>query len=242
MAHVNITDVSVLNNPATFLTPFEFEINFECLHQLQDDLEWKVTYVGDADDTQYDQVLEEVAIGPVYVGNHKFTLQAEPPNPINIKNEDLIGVTVVLITGCYQNQEFIRIGYYLTNAYDPELIQEYDQEHPPNPVDISKVYRDIDWTKPRVTRFAIDWTGCGTIVTLETDDADGKDIMCNNDTFVNGEMDESDVYEEGEHEYCRDGIDLEAYDHDNCHFHGRLQIMEDTVSMDVGMMQGDGIF
>lgn len=82
MAHVKITDVTVLNNPAFFLTPFEFEINFECFKELQDDLEFKVTYVGDADDPQYDQVLEEVAIGPVYVGNHKFTLQAEPPNPI----------------------------------------------------------------------------------------------------------------------------------------------------------------
>lgn len=80
----------------------------------------------------------------------------------------MIGVTVVLITGCYKNQEFTRIGYYLTNAYDPQLIPEYDPEHPPNPVDISKVYRDIDWAKPRVTCFAIDWTGCGTIVTLET--------------------------------------------------------------------------
>lgn len=35
-------------------------------------------------------------------------------------------------------------------------------------------------------------------------------MVCENDTFMNGEMDESDVYLAGEHEYCRDGIDLEV--------------------------------
>ena len=31
-------------------------------------LEWKVIYVGSADDVEYDQVLEEVCVGPVPIG------------------------------------------------------------------------------------------------------------------------------------------------------------------------------
>ena len=36
MAKVHILNVTVHNNPATFFTPFQFEIHFECLEELQD--------------------------------------------------------------------------------------------------------------------------------------------------------------------------------------------------------------
>lgn len=39
------------------------------------DLEWKVIYVGSAEDQSQDQVLEEVLVGPVPVGVNKFLLQ-----------------------------------------------------------------------------------------------------------------------------------------------------------------------
>ncbi len=36
MALVNILNVNVLDNPSHFLNPFQFEITFECLQELQD--------------------------------------------------------------------------------------------------------------------------------------------------------------------------------------------------------------
>lgn len=66
MSVVSLLGVKILNNPATFTSPYEFEITFECLEQLQKgmhlfdssqhsqtnpvppDLEWKLTYVGSA--------------------------------------------------------------------------------------------------------------------------------------------------------------------------------------------------
>lgn len=41
------------------------------------DLEWKILYVGSADDFEHDQVLEEVMVGPVPVGVNKFVLQVK---------------------------------------------------------------------------------------------------------------------------------------------------------------------
>lgn len=79
MSAVNITNVSVLDNPASFLTPFQFEISYECLTPLQDDLEWKLIYVGSAEDETYDQLLESVLVGPVNVGNYRFVLQVSSP-------------------------------------------------------------------------------------------------------------------------------------------------------------------
>lgn len=45
------------------------------LPALWPDLEWKVLYVGSAEDVDHDQVLEEVMVGPVPVGINKFVLQ-----------------------------------------------------------------------------------------------------------------------------------------------------------------------
>ena len=45
-------------------------------HAVVADLEWKVIYVGSAEDTRYDQVLEEVDVGPIPIGVNKFVLTA----------------------------------------------------------------------------------------------------------------------------------------------------------------------
>ena len=75
MSIVNISNVAILNNPAPFTTPLAFEITFECLSPLREDLEFKVTYVGSAESEQYDQLLESVMVGPVPVGVNKFVLE-----------------------------------------------------------------------------------------------------------------------------------------------------------------------
>lgn len=36
MALVNIINVNVLDNPTSFLNPFQFDITFECEQELQD--------------------------------------------------------------------------------------------------------------------------------------------------------------------------------------------------------------
>lgn len=85
--------------------------------ELEEDLEWKVTYVGSAEDQTRDQVLEEVMVGPVPQGVSKFVLTAEAPSVHLIPVKDLVGVTVVLITCSYREKEFVRIGYYVNNEY-----------------------------------------------------------------------------------------------------------------------------
>ena len=156
---VNVTNIAVLNNPANFTDEFQFEITFECLKPLSDDLEWKLTYVGCAENEKYDQELESVLVGPVPLGVNKFVFQAECPDVSRIPPQDVLGVTVVLITCLYkakqqvEAQEFIRVGYYVNNAYnEPEL-----EETPPERPIVEKLRREILADKPRVTRFPIEW-------------------------------------------------------------------------------------
>ena len=56
MAKVHVCNVVVLDNPSQFNNPFQFEITFECIEDLPEDLEWKIIYVGSAESEEFDQV------------------------------------------------------------------------------------------------------------------------------------------------------------------------------------------
>ncbi|KAJ1530144.1 Histone chaperone asf1 [Nowakowskiella sp. JEL0078] len=172
MSLVNLTNINILNNPSSFLSPFTFEITFEVLENLQEgylflhvkfnseeftlfalDLEFKVIYVGSAEKSDFDQELESVLVGPVPLGDNQFILTTEPPNPENIPKEDILGVTVVFLSCLYKSKEFVRVGYYSNTEYeDPAL-----NENPPSKIDYSILKRLILADKPRLTRFSIPW-------------------------------------------------------------------------------------
>ncbi|KAG2484517.1 hypothetical protein HYH03_016657 [Edaphochlamys debaryana] len=148
---VSVVAVRALNNPAPFTDALSFEIEYEALTPLEQDLEWKLVYVGSADSDRYDQELENVAVGPVVQGSFKFVLEANPPNPELIPADDLVGVTVILLTCSYRGREFIRVGYYVNNEYvDEEL-----RENPPEVPRVDRLQRSILADHPRVTRYVI---------------------------------------------------------------------------------------
>lgn len=96
-------------------------------------------------------------------------MQAAAPLPSRIPASDLIGVTVILLTCSYNDQEFVRIGYYVNTEYgDPELKAQYDASlaedaeekgiKAPDPTQhIDKLVRNVLADKPRVTKFLIQW-------------------------------------------------------------------------------------
>ncbi|XP_057332943.1 histone chaperone asf1 [Microplitis mediator] len=153
MAKVQLANVAVLDNPSPFLNPFQFEVTFECIEKLEEDLEWKMIYVGSAESEEFDQVLDTIYVGPIPEGRHMFVFQADPPDVSRIPVNDALGVTVVLLTCSYRGHEFVRVGYFINNEYtDPEL-----RENPPAQPQFDKVQRNILGDKPRVTRFKINW-------------------------------------------------------------------------------------
>lgn len=84
MAKVHITNVVVLDNPSSFFNPFQFELTFECIEELKEDLEWKMIYVGSAESEEHDQTLDTIYVGPVPEGRHIFVFQADPPDVTRI--------------------------------------------------------------------------------------------------------------------------------------------------------------
>lgn len=153
MSIVSLLGINVLNNPAKFTDPYEFEITFECLESLKNDLEWKLTYVGSSRSLEHDQELDSILVGPVPVGVNKFVFTADPPSPELIPASELVSVTVILLSCSYDGREFVRVGYYVNNEYDNEEMRE----NPPAKVQVEHVVRNILAEKPRVTRFNIIW-------------------------------------------------------------------------------------
>ncbi|KAF1802521.1 histone chaperone [Mucor lusitanicus] len=153
MSLVNILNIQVLDNPTNFTNPLQFEITFECNEPLKDDIEWRMIYVGSAESSEYDQVLDSIMVGPVPVGVNKFIFAADAPKIELLPKADLLEVTVVLLSCLYNDKEFVRVGYYVNNEYTDEQLRE----NPPEQVLIDQLQRNILADKPKVTRYMIDW-------------------------------------------------------------------------------------
>lgn len=154
MSAVNVLKIIPKNTICKFEDSFCFEIIFEVLSELKNELEWKMIYIGNAEDSSYDQILETIEIdGPLNIGTMKFDFTGDAPDIRKIPESEILGVTAVLLCCSYNNQEFFRCGYYLNNIYDSEEMNN----NPPEKIDINHVVRSILADKPRITKFDIDW-------------------------------------------------------------------------------------
>jgi histone chaperone ASF1 len=154
MAAISVNSIVVQDNPAPFTAPLRFEITFEAHAALEADIDWTVTYVGSGDNKAHDQVLDTVSVGPISVGVSRFTLETPAPAAARIPEEDLLGSTICFVSCSYREREFVRVGYWLHNAYSEPLAEG---EEAPRPCPPEKIVRTILHDKPRVTRWTITW-------------------------------------------------------------------------------------
>ena len=111
-------------------------------------------YIGQASNPAFDLVLQDAVMDCSQAGQLKFNLTAPAPQPARLNDADVVGVTAVLLTCSYKdNQEFVRVGYYVNVEYDSAELNE----QPPAKPDVARLTRHILAEKPRVTKFLIDW-------------------------------------------------------------------------------------
>lgn len=204
MSAISLVNVKLLNNPSKFTDDFKIEITFECSEELKHDLEWKLTYVGSSKSAEHDQVLDSILVGPIPVGISKFVMECPPPNHEIIPQQEVVSVTVMLLSGLYNDKEFVRVGYYVNNEYTKD---EY-KEDPPKKVIIEDVARNILVEKPRVTKFNIPW-----------DNEQGKDDDKEQFDQQNKEIEEEEEEEEeeGETDNSDDDDDEEEEEEEDNH-------------------------
>ncbi|KAL2268364.1 hypothetical protein VTJ83DRAFT_3210 [Remersonia thermophila] len=217
MSVVSLLGVNVINNPAKFTDKYVFEITFECLEPLQKDLEWKLTYVGSAQSDQYDQLLDSLLVGPIPVGVNKFVFEADPPDTSRIPSDELLGVTVILLTCAYDDREFVRVGYYVNNEYETEELQN---DPPAKPI-VEKIRRNVLANKPRVTRFAIKWDSEASAPPEFPPEQPEADLVADEEEYGAEELAEEEAEAQGEDSQMEgvegengDGVDMDGESED----------------------------
>ncbi|BEI84118.1 hypothetical protein CcaverHIS002_0407220 [Cutaneotrichosporon cavernicola] len=153
---VNIRNIELINNPAKFDDDYHFKIKFEAIAPLVEDLEWRLIYVGSANSEDFDQELDSCMVGPIPAGVNAFDFVAPAPKHNllpSVDAEEVLGVTVIIITASYRDKEFVRVGYYVSTYYEDEALKE----NPPKQVIWEQVHRNVLIEKPKVTRFQNPW-------------------------------------------------------------------------------------
>ncbi|KAL0216778.1 hypothetical protein P9112_008962 [Eukaryota sp. TZLM1-RC] len=146
MSQVHILDVKILNNPAKFLDPYQFEIAFEAQDSISADdiLEFRIVYVGSSKSEEHDQELDVIEISPIPAGTSRFTVETDPPEPSKIPLDDLLGVTVIFVACVLNGKEIVRIGFFCNVHYeDPQA--ELDEP------DFKLLNRNVCIDEPRIT-------------------------------------------------------------------------------------------
>ncbi|VDK55161.1 unnamed protein product [Anisakis simplex] len=174
-SRVNVCSVNVLDNPAKLNDPFKLEITFEAFEPLPDDLDWELVYVGSAESEKYDQVLDSALVGPVVEGRHKFIFEADGPDPSKIPEDDIVGVTVLLLRCSYREQVFIKIGWFVTLEYtDPEM-----KENPPAVPILDQLQRTVCLDDIHVTTYPIKWDNSSSDIDKDLENGDATDANLN---------------------------------------------------------------
>lgn len=192
MSSVNILNIIPKNILCHFTDPFAFEIIFEVLSPLENALEWKMIYIGNAEDSSFDQTLEIIEIdGPLNLGTMKFEFIGEAPDIKKIPESEVLGVTAIVLCCSYNGQEFFRCGYYLNNSYDNEKMNL----SPPERIMVEHIIRSVLADKPRITRFDVDWDNNKNL--NNNNDDVNNNIIKNNEEETNNNLGEE---EEGKSE------------------------------------------
>ena len=104
-------------------------------------------------------------VGPVPVGINSFEFESPAPTLATIPPQDVLGVAAIILTGSYNDQEFVRVGYYQNTEWDnKEENESWLEMYGPNSkkiprreeINIDRLVRELA-EKPRVTRFNIKW-------------------------------------------------------------------------------------
>lgn len=102
------------------LDQIKFSLVFDCTELISNDVEFNIIYSGDPEVDEYDQILCEELVGPIPAGKVGFELETNVVDFDKIPPESLFGVTSLILVGKYNDQEFLRAGFFVNVEYPGE--------------------------------------------------------------------------------------------------------------------------
>lgn len=86
MGYFNITNVLFSSSVQKINEDFSLKIQFECLREIKQEVEWKVVYVADSDNKSFDQELDSIYMGSLNFGSSEFDWNVPKPDYSKIPN------------------------------------------------------------------------------------------------------------------------------------------------------------
>ena len=159
MSLINIQNVVCMQNIQQLNDILSFKIRFDCLENINQEIEWKVTFISDPSDNKQDQILDQFVMGPLQKGTMEFQIQVDSPNYSKVSQ--ILEVSGLTISCSFYDQVFFICGYYVNHYIQDEQYRQWYEEQVQNGVqvglDLQKVVRHIDSQNPRVTNCKIEW-------------------------------------------------------------------------------------
>uniref|UniRef100_A0A1I7YZY2 Anti-silencing function protein 1 n=1 Tax=Steinernema glaseri TaxID=37863 RepID=A0A1I7YZY2_9BILA len=124
--------------------------------------------------------------------------EADAPNPELLPQDDVVGVTALLLTCKYNDQLFLKVGYFVSVEYSEEELRE----QPPTVVNLEKLERCVKTDDVRVNYYTIKWENAAPAEEVFDEEEE-------QDENVNTEK-ENDASEEVPAEKLQNDVPIEA--------------------------------
>lgn len=151
---IQLLQLELLNeNPGPYQKSFQWRMRVAVSEQLLEPLTVTFVWVGSHRSSEFDQLLDSFDVGPFVPGVSEFQLESDAPRVDLIPPEDVLGVSVLLLSFQYRAQEFLRVGYYTQVAYFDESLNAA----PPDLANGELLGRFLVMSQPAVTILPIAW-------------------------------------------------------------------------------------
>jgi len=150
---VNILNCRPTPKKLSVTDKWSVEVSIEVLDDCVKELTWALIFVGSPKDKAFDQQLASAVIGPLGRDKYDFVIEGSAPNNDLIPQQDILGMSILFLIGSFKDQEFIRIGFYVSTFYNQIELNEC----PPDIPLLDRIERQIINTTPRITKFTINW-------------------------------------------------------------------------------------
>ena len=154
MGYLNITNIEFKEGSRRITDPLQLEVKFDCLKDIENEVEWRFIYVADPDADSKDQILDQIFMDKLEYGVNNFDWEVSPPDYSKLANPyDLFDTTIIMIVVLIEGREFFRCSYLLTHEYDSEEMRE----SPPDQIEWERLTRKIKTGNPVITIKEIAW-------------------------------------------------------------------------------------
>lgn len=98
MGYFNITNITFASSQQKINENFNMKIQFECLREIHQEIEWKVVYVADSDSKTFDQELDSIYMKSLNYGTSEFDWKVNQPDYSKIPNAaEIFDSTLLMI-------------------------------------------------------------------------------------------------------------------------------------------------